>query len=107
MTNSLGNYSLNVNGFSGAFENYYNSGADDGPAGYDIKHNLSATGVYALPVGSGKEYFSSASRVVDEASAAGSFPPLSSPTPASPRTLPAGQPIPTVTEPTASTNTAS
>jgi hypothetical protein len=66
MTNSLGNYALNVNGFSGAFQNYYNSGADDGPAGYDIKHNLSATGVYALPVGRGKEYFSSASRALDE-----------------------------------------
>lgn len=67
MTNSLGNYGLNVNGFSGAFQNYYNSGADDGPAGYDIKHNLSATGVYALPVGRGKEYFSSANRMIDEA----------------------------------------
>jgi hypothetical protein len=66
MTNSLGNYSLNVNGFSGAFQNYYNSSADDGPAGYDIKHNLSATGVYAVPVGRGKEYFSSTSRVLDE-----------------------------------------
>jgi hypothetical protein len=66
MTNSLGNYSLNVNGYSGAFENYYNSGADDGPAGYDIKHNFSGTGVYALPVGRGKEYLSSASRVLDE-----------------------------------------
>jgi hypothetical protein len=66
MTNSLGNYALNVNGFSGAFQNYYNSPADDGLAGYDIKHNLSATGVYALPVGRGKEYFSSAGRVLDE-----------------------------------------
>jgi hypothetical protein len=68
MTNSLGNYSLNVSGYgaSGAFENYYDSGASDGPAGYDIKHNVSATGVYALPVGRGKEYFSSASRVMDE-----------------------------------------
>jgi len=66
MTNSLGNYSLDVNGYSGAFENYYNSSADDGPAGYDVKHNLTATGVYALPVGRGKEYFSSASRFVDE-----------------------------------------
>jgi hypothetical protein len=66
MTNSLGNYSLNVNGYSGAFQNYYNSGADDGPAGYDIKHNLSATGVYAVPVGRGKEYFSSANRALDE-----------------------------------------
>lgn len=66
MTNSLGNYSLNVNGYSGAFQNYYNSAADMGPAGYDIKHNLSGTGVYAVPVGRGKEYFSSASRVLDE-----------------------------------------
>ena len=68
MTNSLGNYSLNVSGYgsAGAFENYYNSGASDGPAGYDIKHNFSGTGVYALPVGRGKEYFSSASRVLDE-----------------------------------------
>ncbi|HEY1901517.1 MAG TPA: carboxypeptidase-like regulatory domain-containing protein [Terracidiphilus sp.] len=67
MTNSLGNYALNVNGYSGAFQNYYNSGADDGPAGYDVKHDISGTGVYALPVGRGKEYFSSANRVVDEA----------------------------------------
>ncbi len=66
MTNSFGNYSLNVSGYNGAFQNYYNSGADDGPAGYDIKHDISATGVYALPVGSGKQYFSSASRVLDE-----------------------------------------
>jgi hypothetical protein len=67
MTNSLGNYALNVNGYSGAFQNYYNSGADDGPAGYDVKHDISGTGVYALPVGRGQEYFSSANRVVDEA----------------------------------------
>jgi hypothetical protein len=68
MTNSLGNYALNVSGYgsAGAFQNYYDSGASDGPAGYDIKHNLTATGVYALPVGRGKEHFSSASRVLDE-----------------------------------------
>jgi hypothetical protein len=68
MTNSLGNYALNVSGYgaAGAFQNYYDSGASDGPAGYDIKHNLSATGAYALPVGRGKEYFSSANRVLDE-----------------------------------------
>jgi hypothetical protein len=67
MTNSLGNYALNVNGFSGAFQNYYNSGADYGPAGYDVRHNVSGTGVYALPVGRGKEYLSGANRVIDEA----------------------------------------
>jgi hypothetical protein len=66
MTNSMGNYSLNVNGYSGAFQNYYNPAADMGPAGYDIKHNLSATAVYAVPFGTGKEYFSSANRALDE-----------------------------------------
>ena len=54
-----GQLRLNVNGYSGAFQNYYNSAADMGPAGYDVKHNVSATGVYALPVGRGKEFLSS------------------------------------------------
>jgi hypothetical protein len=67
LTNSLGNYGLNVNGFSGAFQNYYNSGADYGPAGYDIRHDASATAVYALPIGRGKEILSSANTLVDEA----------------------------------------
>ena len=66
LTNSLGNYGLNVNGFSGAFQNYYDSAADWGPAGYDVAHNLSATGVYALPVGRGKDYLSNTNRFVDE-----------------------------------------
>jgi len=66
MTNSLGNYGLNVNGFSGAFQNYYNAAADYGPAGYDVKHNLSFTGVYALPFGRGRDYFSGANRALDE-----------------------------------------
>jgi hypothetical protein len=67
MTNSLGNYALNVNGFSGAFQNGYNSHADYGPAGYDVRHNLSAVGVYALPVGRGKQYLSGVNRLIDEA----------------------------------------
>ncbi len=66
MTNSLGNYALNVNGFSGAFQNYYDAAADYGPAGYDVKHNLSYTGVYALPFGRGQEFFQGANRVTDE-----------------------------------------
>jgi hypothetical protein len=66
ITNSLGNYGLDVNGFSGAFQNYYNSAADYGPSGYDIKHNISGTGVYALPFGHGKEFLSGANHVVDE-----------------------------------------
>ncbi|RXH54618.1 Oar protein [Granulicella sibirica] len=69
LTNSLGNYSLNVAGYgsAGAFQDYYNSAADWGPAGYDIRHNFSGNGVYALPVGRGKDYFSHVNRVVDEA----------------------------------------
>ena len=67
LTNSLGNYALNVNGYSGAFQNYYDSSADWGPAGYDVKHNVSANGVYALPVGRGQEYFSNINHFLDEA----------------------------------------
>lgn len=66
MTNSLGNYGLQVNGYSGAFQNYYDSGADYGPAGYDVRHNVSGTGVYTLPVGHGKEYLSHTNFLVDE-----------------------------------------
>ena len=67
MTNSFGNYSLNVAGYSGAFQDYYNSHADYGPAGYDVTHNLSWTGVYALPLGRGAEYLSNVNSFVDEA----------------------------------------
>ena len=66
MTNSLGNYALNVNGFSGAFQNYYDSRADYGVAGYDIKHNLNGTATYSVPLGHGRKYMNHANRVVDE-----------------------------------------
>jgi hypothetical protein len=66
MTNSLGNYGLNVSGFSGAFQNYYNSHADYGPAGYDIHHNVSAIAVYAVPVGRGQQFLSNTSLLMDE-----------------------------------------
>lgn len=66
LTNSLGNYFLNVNGFSGAFQNYYDSRADWGPAGYDVRHNISAFGVYQLPFGQGKQFFSGVNRWKDE-----------------------------------------
>ncbi|MGI4827245.1 MAG: carboxypeptidase regulatory-like domain-containing protein [Janthinobacterium lividum] len=66
LTNSLGNYGLNVNGYSGAFQNYYDSAADWGPAGYDVRHNVSANGTYELPVGYGKEFLANTNRIVDE-----------------------------------------
>jgi hypothetical protein len=67
MTNSLGDYSLNVNGFSGAFQNYYNSKADYGPSGSDIRHNLTGLGIYTVPVGRGQEYLHGINRWMDEA----------------------------------------
>lgn len=66
LTNSLGNYALNVSGFSGAFQNGYDSHSDYGPAGYDVRHNLSALVVYALPFGRGKQFGSGVNRWVDE-----------------------------------------
>ena len=71
MTNSAGNYAVNTAGASnfgqGAFQNYYDSAADWGPAAYDVRHNFSGTGVYALPIGQGKQYLSKVNRAVDEA----------------------------------------
>jgi hypothetical protein len=68
MTNAVGNYGLNVSGYNAdpGFSNYYDSGADYGPAGYDIRHNFSGTVVYALPFGHGKKYLASSGRVLDE-----------------------------------------
>jgi hypothetical protein len=68
MTNAVGNYGLNTagyGGYPGGFQNYYDSGADYGPAGYDVRHNISATGVYALPFGHGKEFLANANRGID------------------------------------------
>ena len=67
MTNSSGNFGTpNVNGSSGAFQNYYNSAADYGPAGQDVRHNLSGVMVYALPVGRGRQFGSGMNRALDE-----------------------------------------
>lgn len=69
MTNSVGNYGLNVTGYNQdpGVEDYYNLIHDYGIAGSDIKHNLTFTSVYALPVGHGNKYLSNANHVVDEA----------------------------------------
>jgi hypothetical protein len=67
MTNNLGDYSLNVNGYSNYFQNYYDSKADYGPSGSDIRHNLTGMGVYTVPVGRGQEYLHGVNRWMDEA----------------------------------------
>lgn len=68
MTNSSGNYGTpNISGSNGAFQNGYNSRADYGPAGQDVRNALSAIGNYALPFGHGKQFGSNANRLVDAA----------------------------------------
>ncbi len=70
MTNSAGNFPVNTSGATGygqgAFQNYYDSAADYGPAAYDVKHDFSGTAVYALPVGRGQQYFHDINRGLDE-----------------------------------------
>lgn len=68
MTNAVGNYGLNTGGYNAdpGFQNYYNSSADYGLAGSDVKHNLSFTSVYALPFGRGKKYLANSNHLMDE-----------------------------------------
>ncbi len=66
MTNSAGNYTAaNINGQDGAFQDGYNGHADYGPSGTDVRNNLSAVGVYAVPFGRGQAYGAHINRVVD------------------------------------------
>ena len=69
MTNAVGNYGLNDGGYNSdpGFQNYYDSNADIGVAGSDIKHNLTGTVTYAVPVGHGRKYLASSGRLIDEA----------------------------------------
>jgi Carboxypeptidase regulatory-like domain/TonB dependent receptor len=68
LTNAVGNYGVNTNGYGGVgFQDYYNSHADYGPSGYDIKHNISGTAVYDLPFGRGRQFGSNINRIADEA----------------------------------------
>jgi hypothetical protein len=67
MTDSSGNYgsSPGTAGSSGAYQNYFDSAADYGPSSNDIRHNLTAIGTYALPVGRGQIYGSNMNRALD------------------------------------------
>lgn len=68
LTNSVGNFGVpNVKAGSGAFQNGFNGHADYGASGDDVRHNLSAIVVYALPVGQGRMFARSANRLVDAA----------------------------------------
>lgn len=66
LTNSSGNYGVpNTSGSNGAYQDGYNSRADYGPAGMDIRHSLNFVGVYDLPFGRGRSFGSGANSVLD------------------------------------------
>ncbi len=66
LTNSSGEYNTpEINGQNGAFQNYYNPGADWGPSGQDVRHNISQVGEYRLPVGQGGRFLPNANKFVD------------------------------------------
>ncbi len=67
MTNSDGNYGAsNVDGppFAG-IQDGYNLGGDYGPSDQDVRHNLSATGVYAVPFGHVAAYGGNTNRALE------------------------------------------
>ena len=66
LTNSSGNYGVpNTSGSNGAYQDGYNSRADYGPAGMDIRHSLNFVGVYEIPFGRGRTYGSGAKSALD------------------------------------------
>ncbi|MGO8718702.1 MAG: TonB-dependent receptor [Acidobacteriaceae bacterium] len=68
LTNNPGFYGVpGVNGPSAYWQNAYNPAADYGPSGFDIRHNITATGLFELPVGHGKRFGNNLNNVVNEA----------------------------------------
>ncbi|MGI4829826.1 MAG: carboxypeptidase regulatory-like domain-containing protein, partial [Janthinobacterium lividum] len=68
MTNNPGFFgTADVNGASAYWQDAYNGHADYGPSGFDTRHNASATVVYTLPFGRGRQFGGSMNRVLDEA----------------------------------------
>ncbi len=66
MTNAAGNYGVpNVSQTLG-FQDYFNSRADYGVSGDDIRHQFNAVIVYALPYGHGRQFGSTSNIVMDE-----------------------------------------
>lgn len=67
LTNSTGPATpSNISGGSNFPQNAYNLGAEYGPAGFDIRHMLTATWVYELPFSRGKLIGTNANRLVDD-----------------------------------------
>jgi hypothetical protein len=66
LTNSSGNYGTpNISGSDGAFQDGYNSRADYGPSGMDVRHSFNFVGSYSLPFGRGRAYGGDVNPVLD------------------------------------------
>jgi hypothetical protein len=66
MTNSAGNYGQpGINGSNGSYQDGYNSRADYGPTGQDVRHNLNAIFVYDLPFGHGRTWGDQMNKFLD------------------------------------------
>jgi hypothetical protein len=69
ITNSAGNYgapNIAQSGYPQTFQDYYNSKADYGPSGDDIRQQFNAVIVYALPYGHGRQFGSSSNVFLQE-----------------------------------------
>ena len=68
LTDDFGYYGV-TNTNSGQYyqQDAYNTAAEWGPSGFDIRHALSVTGTYALPFGRGKRFGGNMNRFLDEA----------------------------------------
>jgi hypothetical protein len=67
LTNNAGYFGVSdVNGASPYWQDAYNGAADYGNAGFDVRHNLSATGVYQLPFGRGQKFGGNMNRWLNE-----------------------------------------
>jgi Carboxypeptidase regulatory-like domain/TonB dependent receptor len=67
LTNNAGYFGVSdVNGASPYWQDANNGAADYGNAGFDSRHNLSATAVYQLPFGRGQKFGNGVNRWVDE-----------------------------------------
>ena len=69
LTNAAGNYgapNISQAGGDQTFQDYYNSKADFGPSGDDIRHQFNAIVVYALPYGHGRQFGSTSNVLLQE-----------------------------------------
>ena len=68
MTNNGGFFGVPGTSVGGAYaENYYNNHAEYGPTGQDVRHSVSGTLSYELPIGRGRQFGGGISRPLDTA----------------------------------------